>query len=120
MLTNRMLTNRIWRQAFWAAAAAVLALSLAPTGAELPSTGWDKSNHFVGFVALAVLGLKGYRGHGARLFAGLLLFGGLIEWLQSLTGYRLGEWGDWIADGVGALAGFGLHRLLAAVRSGAR
>lgn len=40
--------------------------------------------------------------------AGLLLYGGLIEVLQSFTPYRVAEWGDIIADGLGVIIGFGL------------
>lgn len=100
-----------WKPAFWTCAVAVLVLSLAPAAPELPTTGWDKSNHLVGFIALALSGRRAYPGHGLALFAGLLAFGGLIELLQSLTTYRLAEWGDWIADGIGVIAGYGLNAL---------
>jgi VanZ family protein len=46
------------------------------------------------------------------LFLGLLFFGGLIEILQSFTTYRFAEWIDWIADGVGVLAGYLLNWVL--------
>lgn len=103
-----MTLRLFWRLAFWGCVAAVLVLSLAPAAPELPTTGWDKSNHFIGFFALASLGLQAYSSDQRRLFIALLLFGGLIELLQSLTPYRLAEWADWIADGVGLVVGFGL------------
>ncbi len=101
--------NTLWKSAFWICAAAVLVLSLAPTAPELPTTGWDKSNHFLGFITLAVLGLQGYPKRSMALFLGLLFFGGLIEILQSFTTYRLAEWADWLADGVGVMAGYALN-----------
>lgn len=101
-----MTTNTLVKSAFWTCAAAVLILSLVPTAPELPSTGWDKGNHFLGFGVLAVLGRLAYPRRGIALFVGLLAFGALIEGLQSLTTYRLAEWADWIADGIGVLVGY--------------
>lgn len=101
-----------WPSAFWSCAIAVLVLSLVPTAPELPTTGWDKSNHFLGFFVLALLGLLAYEASRGKLFFGLLAFGGLIEVLQSLTTYRLAEWADLGADGLGVLAGFALFALL--------
>jgi VanZ family protein len=96
------------RMSFWLCAAAVLILSLAPTVPEAASSGWDKSDHFLGFAALALLGLAAYPRRTPRVVAGLVLYGGLIEVLQSLTPYRLAEWGDWLADGVGVVLGLAL------------
>ena len=104
-----MVINAKWKLAFWACAAAVLALSLAPTGPELPTTGWDKGNHFIAFLALVLLGLPAYPRRTTAVLGGLLLYGGLIEILQSFTTYRFAEWGDWLADGVGVVAGYGFR-----------
>lgn len=99
------------KTAFWVAAAGVLVLSLVPTSPELPSTGWDKSNHLFGFLTLAVLGLPAYPSRRLPLVIGLLFFGGLVEGLQSLTSYRLAEWADWFADALGIGVGYGLQTL---------
>ena len=104
----QMTANTFLKFIFWTSAAAVLVLSLAPTTAELPTTGWDKSNHFIGFFALAVFGLRGHPKHSMALIAGLAMFGGLIEILQSFTTYRRAEWADWIADDIGVMAGYAL------------
>jgi VanZ family protein len=88
---------------------AVLVLSLAPATPELPTTGWDKSNHFVGFAALAFLGCFAYPSWISGVLLGVFLYGGLIEIMQSFTTYRLAEWSDWIADGVGVGAGYALR-----------
>lgn len=106
-----MTVNAALKTAFWGAAAAVLFLSLIPSSPELPSTGWDKTNHLFGFVTLAALGLPAYPSRRLQVVVGLLLFGGLIELLQSLTPYRFAEWADWLADGLGVGLGYGLHWL---------
>ena len=106
-----MTVNATLKTAFWLAAAGVLLLSLAPTAPELPSTGWDKSNHLFGFLTLAAFGLPAYRSRRLQVVIGLLLFGGLIELLQSLTPYRFAEWADWLADALGVGVGYGVHAL---------
>ncbi len=98
----------IRKLAFWSAAAAVLVLSLLPPEVQTPTTGWDKANHCAGFAALAVLGLLAYGQRRGAMFAGLLAFGAAIEVLQGLSGYRLAEWGDWLADAIGVAAGHAL------------
>lgn len=108
--------DAFWLWTFWLLAAGVLALSLMPTAAPLPTTGWDKSNHFVGFAALALAGRRACPRRGIALFAGLLAFGGMIEILQSFTAYRFGDWADWLADGVGITGGYALDRLRAVSR----
>ncbi|RYF78934.1 MAG: VanZ family protein [Comamonadaceae bacterium] len=89
---------------------AVLALSLMPPGPELPSTGWDKSNHALGFALLGWLGLRAFPGRTLAVLGGLLAYGGLIEILQSFTVYRMAEWGDLWADGFGLLLGAAVHQ----------
>lgn len=100
------------RWAFWLCMAAVLALCLMPPAQHLPSTGWDKANHALAFAVLAVLGLAAYCGRTARVLLGLLAFGGAIEVLQSLTGYRTAEWLDLLADAAGIAAGWQLAHWL--------
>jgi VanZ family protein len=101
--------SRYWKPAFWLCAIALLALSLAPVSPELPTTGWDKSNHFVGFATLALLGLPAYPRYRLAVLAGLVLYGGLIEVLQSFTTYRQAEWLDLLADAIGVAGGFALY-----------
>ena len=100
-----MTGRTVIRIAFWLAALNVLVLSLLPPGTPLPSTGWDKSNHVLGFAVLGMLGALGYRGQGLRVAAGLFAFGVLIEALQGLSGYRFAEWGDLLSDVIGIAVG---------------
>lgn len=105
------LAQRRW--AFWLCMAAVLTLCLMPPAQHLPSTGWDKANHALGFAVLAVLGLLAYPARTARMLLGLLAFGAAIEVLQSLTGYRTAEWLDLLADAAGLAIGWQLARRFA-------
>jgi len=91
---------------------ALLVLSLMPPSPRLPTTGWDKSNHMLGFAMLALLAHRAWPGRTLIVLAGLLAYGGLIEVLQSFTPNRFAEFGDLVADGVGLLAGEGIARLL--------
>lgn len=97
-----------WKPMFWSCVAAVLILSLLPPTPYMPTTGWDKTNHVLGFVVLAFLGCRAYQNRSAMTLTGLLLYGGLIEVLQSFTPDRYAEWEDVIADGIGILAGYGI------------
>ena len=93
---------------------ALLALSLAPSSiaSALPSTGWDKGNHVLGFAVLGLLGQRAWPGRTAVVLTALLAYGGLIELLQSLTPDRVAEAADLLADWVGLLLGAGLEHLL--------
>lgn len=90
---------------FWASLIVVLALSLAPASPELPTTGWDKSNHLVAFCYLLILGKSSYPSRTLAVFVGLVGYGVLIEILQSFTTYRFAEWGDLVADIAGLSVG---------------
>lgn len=109
-----MIPNSVqWRCGlFCACVLAILVLSLIPVGPEMPTTGWDKTNHLLGFGMLAVLGLRAWPDRKLRVWLGLMALGALIEALQSLTAYRSAEWGDWLADVLGLMLG---AALLAAV-----
>ncbi|MEJ8825635.1 VanZ family protein [Variovorax humicola] len=101
-MTAGAVREKFKRWAFWVACLTVLALALMPTvPSEIPTTGWDKSNHMLAF---AVLGLLGRSAYGHRLSAvaiGLFFCGALIEVLQSFTPTRMAEWGDLFADSLG-------------------
>ena len=95
------------RAAFWLAALAVLVLMLLPAEhvQRLPINFWDKAQHALAFGVLTLLGLRAWpqRRHRLRLLAGLVIYGGGIELAQHLTGWRHGDWADWVADSVGVV-----------------
>jgi VanZ family protein len=109
--------QRVLVWGFWALALCVAVLSLMPTN-YLPAqvfSLWDKAQHALAFTALASLGLLAYPRQPWRVAIALLAFGGAIELAQAATGWRYGEWLDFLADGIGILIGavlwMGLRRL---------
>ncbi len=102
------------RPSFWALLLCVTVLSLLPTDYLPPQifSLWDKAQHALAFAALAALGLQAYPHRRWRVLAGLLVFGGLIELAQAATGWRYGEWADWLADAVGLALGLALAESL--------
>lgn len=97
-----------WRWACGLCAVTMLLLSLLPMEPQTLTTGWDKSNHLLGFLVLGVLAVRAYPGRLVAVVLALLVLGGVIEGLQSLTVYRQAEWADWVADALGTALGCGL------------
>jgi VanZ family protein len=96
----------LWRGSFWTLLVLTLWLSLVPVNQLPPEFHfWDKAQHALGFAALAFSGLLSYPGRTRQLMVGLMLFGIGIECAQELTGWRQGDWADWVADCVGLLIG---------------
>lgn len=96
------LPARLTRAVFWLSLLGAAVVCLMPV-AHLPPmfNWWDKAQHALGFAALTGLGLLGYPAERWRVATGLLLFGGFIELAQSATGWRRGDWLDWLADALG-------------------
>ena len=99
------------RWAFALCLAVVLILALMPPRALVPPTGWDKASHVLAFAVLAILGAASYPQRKTPVLLGLVAYGGMIELLQALTGYRSAEWRDLVADGVGVVLGWHLPSL---------
>lgn len=98
-----MMLSTLFKSAFWLLCAAVAVLSLLPVEQLPPQTLdiWDKAQHAVGFMMLAVTGLAAYPRQYRPLAWGLLVFGMAIELAQSLTTWRQGDVLDWLADAIG-------------------
>lgn len=109
-LARLMAGSALWRGLLLVAMLAMLVLCLAPASAPLPSTGWDKGNHALGFAVLALLAHRAWPGRTLTVLSGLLAYAALIEILQSFTPDRFAEWGDLWASGVGLLVGEVLAR----------
>lgn len=101
--------------ATFAIAGVIAILTLMPAS-DLPRRvpGTDKLHHFLAFAALVFPALA-VRPSAARWILPLAIaYGGLIELIQPYFG-RSAEWGDFVADALGAfagaLAGLAAHRL---------
>lgn len=114
--------ERFWRLLAFALMAAVAGLALIPSPPPVADTGWDKLNHLLAFMSLAVCARLGFPGPASRamlLAAGLIAFGGAIELLQPLGG-RMGEWTDLLADAMGTAIGIALADALRRGMTGSR
>ncbi|MEO0002787.1 MAG: hypothetical protein RLZZ22_479 [Pseudomonadota bacterium] len=105
---------RRWvRRIFWLLLLIVIGVTLSPV-AYLPPQAfslWDKAEHALAFAGLMTLGALAYPRRVGLLALSLLAFGGAIELAQAATGWRSGDWADWLADAVGLLAGLALAAL---------
>jgi len=87
---------------------AVATVSLMP----VPDTGVnDKASHLVTYFLLAgwFSLLARDRVMLAWTLVALIAYGMLLELLQGQTGYRFAEWGDVVANSIGAVAGIALY-----------
>lgn len=89
---------------FWIGVAAVALLSVLP-GEDIPGifVFWDKAQHFLAFLVLALLGCWVYSGRLLHLFLGLFVFGAGIEIGQSFLSWRSGDVFDFVADALGVM-----------------
>jgi len=104
------LRHGIKRAAFcllWPAIAIVAWGELTPHPPEQVSEllGWDKAQHFIAYFGLALMAVLGWSGRRAfALFLIIVALGGMLEILQAVVG-RDAEWGDMLANTLGAVAG---------------
>ena len=92
---------------FWPAMAVVAWGELTPHPPTLPGPWmWDKAAHFTAYFGLSLLAALGWglRRSLVWVFLAVVALGGALEILQTIVG-RDGEWGDFFANDLGALAG---------------
>jgi VanZ family protein len=102
---------------FWPALAVVAWGELTPHPPRFPGVlSWDKADHFTAYFGLALLASLawGLRRSPLWVFAAVVTLGGVLEILQTMVG-RDGEWGDFLANDLGALTGLGLAVLYLAI-----
>jgi VanZ family protein len=77
---------------------------------------WDKADHFIAYFGLALLAALGWGLRRSLLLVvlGVIALGGILELLQAVTG-RDAEWGDMLANTLGALCGAALAAAYLAV-----
>ena len=107
----KVIYNTLWRSQFWLLWLGVTAILLVPAeyiGSPVFDW-WDKAQHGLVFFVLTISAYLAYSSKLRWILIGLFLFGGVIELLQSVTGWRQGDLFDWLADAIGvAVAYFGL------------
>lgn len=98
-----MMADKLFRAWFGLAVLVIGVLALIPSKhLQVPLFDWwDKAQHVLAFAVLTGLGLRAYAAAWRRVLLGLLLYGVLIELAQHLSGWRVGEWPDALADAVG-------------------
>jgi len=62
---------------------------------------WDKAQHALAFLVLGGVGLLAYSAKSSYVAVGLLVYGASIELAQAASGWRYGDWQDWMADAFG-------------------
>ena len=79
---------------------------------------WDKAQHTLAFLMLAMTGGLAFPKKSNQVFMGLIIYGALIEIMQStLTTTRFGDVWDWVADGVGVFIGMAVYVKLTKMQS---
>ena len=99
---------------FWPGLVLVAWGELTPHPPDLtPILAWDKVQHFIAYFGLAGMAtmMFGFGPRLARAIFAIILFSGILEILQGFTG-RDPEVLDFVANSMGALAGFGVGSLL--------
>ena len=93
----------------WLMVVAVILLSLVPINAAIPEVkNGDKIGHFIAYFSLMLWFSLLYQKPWVRnLYAiGFIILGGLMEILQSLTAYRMGDIEDFHVNTIGVIIGF--------------
>ncbi len=108
-------TLRIAPFVFWillAITTVLMLIELAPKQGGWPY--WDKVQHALVFATLASAGYLAFPQKKRWVSLGLVCYGALIEWLQSmLTMTRMASAGDWLADVAGILLAIQISSALA-------
>jgi VanZ family protein len=102
---------------FWPTWIALTYLFLMPVEFLPPNVfdWWDKLQHALAFGILTLLGLVAYGRNSIsikRMVIAMAIYGVLVEVLQALSGWRYGEFSDWIADFVGVAIAWGIFTYL--------
>ena len=99
--------RRVGAWLFWPALAVVVWGELTPHPPALQGPlMWDKLDHFTAYFGLSLLASLGWGLRQSLLwvFLSVVVLGASLEIIQTMVG-RDGEWGDFLANDLGALAG---------------
>lgn len=107
-----------WRGLLALLVCGVTWLALTPAPPPVAGLLWDKANHLAAFASLAVAASCGFPRRWKAVALGLLVYGVVIELLQSVTPTRVGEAADLLADACGIALGLAMARLATAYWGG--
>jgi VanZ family protein len=102
--------RRIGKVLFWPALIVVAWGELTPHPPRLAGPfQWDKLDHFIAYFGLSLLATLawGLRRSLVWVFLAVVALGGSLEIIQSFVG-RDAEWGDFLANDLGAMLGLAL------------
>jgi len=107
---------------FWLAFVVLSTLFLIPQEYLIPEVfdWWDKLQHSLAFGVLSLLGFLAYSRTHNQILAmviAMVIYGAVIELAQSLTGWRYGEFRDWLADTLGVAIAWIIYRYFLKRRS---
>lgn len=108
MTQSELQLPRLWFSLAFALALVVGVFSLIP-GPDLGEG--DKLTHFLPYAILSAgfsLIIEARKSLWLILF-GLISYGLLLEWLQGLTGYRMKDMADALANSLGVISGLGFY-----------
>lgn len=105
----------VWRVLFLLLVTAISWLAFSPMPPVSVDLGWDKANHLAAFASLTFVGLQCLRPGRRRAWAvviALLVYGLLIEAIQSQVPGRSADARDVLADMIGVAIGILVHALV--------
>ena len=110
---QRLLNHALlWRCIFYPLTAFILFLSTTSRAYPIPSSPWDKANHFAAFLVLAFMLDRAHQRLGVKgILIALGALGMAIEVIQYFLPYRDFSLLDWLADMTGVVIGLGLIQL---------
>lgn len=111
MTTRQYVLMRLWLSIGLLGCGLLFVMCLVPNPPSANVAYADKIEHFIAYLLLGTWfgGILAPR--WLPVLLGLAALGGAIELVQAWSGYRDGEWGDLLADCLGAGTGIALARL---------
>jgi VanZ family protein len=100
-----MVARKLSRVAAWAAAAAIVVLTVVPPSLRPTTDAPHDVEHAVAFLILGILFGLAYTGRERVLSAGLVVFSAMIEILQLYVPGRHARWIDFVVDAIAAVVG---------------
>lgn len=111
MTSRQYVLIRLWLSIGLLGCGLLFVMCLVPNPPSANVANVDKIEHFIAYLLLGTWFAGILPARWLSVFVSLAALGAAIELVQAWSGYRDGEWGDFLADCLGAAAGIGLARL---------